>query len=141
MGRKFSSVERLKLQKHINKRQNTLIYEMLIGGGPTQVWRCQICDEVVQGRAQEVRHHYVKRHQSQPVFPCHVCDYTSRTEKMYQAHRMSHLVEYPCPHCSKVSSSLYIYLESSTKTRPYRKLSFNGFRTEDNPKLEQRSFS
>ena len=92
VNRKFTAVERIKLQKHITKRQNTLIYEMLIGGGPNQLWECQICNKTLKGRSGEVKKHYVKVHQSQPVFPCHVCDYTSRTEKMYQAHRMSHLV-------------------------------------------------
>lgn len=92
VNRKFTAVERIKLQKHINKRQNTLIYEMLIGGGPNQLWECQICNKTLKGRSSEVKKHYVKVHQSQPVFPCHVCEYTSRTEKMYQAHRMSHLV-------------------------------------------------
>ena len=69
------------------------------------MWQCQICDKTIKGRSGEVKKHYLKLHQSQPIFPCHVCDYTSRTEKMYQAHRMSHLVEYPCQHCGKVKIS------------------------------------
>ena len=47
---------------------------MLVGGGPSQLWDCKICQKSLN--------------QVEPILPCHVCDYTSRTEKMYQAHRM-----------------------------------------------------
>ena len=122
VNRKFSPAERAKLQKHISKRQNTLIYESLIGGGPNQLWNCQICDKVLRGRSNEVKKHYIKVHQSQPILPCHVCDYTSRTEKMYQAHRMSHLVEYPCAHCGKIftqHSRLVYHMNSHTNERQF----------------------
>ena len=144
VNRRFTSAEKAKLQKHISKRQNTLICkqytnnsywncnvniskfpfidEMLIGGGPGQQWECQICQKSVKGRACEVTKHYLKTHQVQPIFPCHACDYTSRTEKMYQAHRMSHLVEYPCEHCGKIFSQhsrLVYHMNSHTNEREF----------------------
>ncbi|EFX74149.1 hypothetical protein DAPPUDRAFT_324651 [Daphnia pulex] len=122
VGRRFTPAEKVKLQKHISKRQNTLIYEMLIGGGPGQLWECQVCQKAIKGRACEVTKHYLKMHQVQPIFPCHACDYTSRTEKMYQAHRMSHLVEYPCEHCGKVFSQhsrLVYHMNSHTNEREF----------------------
>lgn len=61
---------------------------MLVGGGPSQLWDCKICQKSLKGRAGEVARHYLRTHQVEPILPCHVCDYTSRTEKMYQAHRM-----------------------------------------------------
>lgn len=96
--------------------------EMLIGGGPGQLWECQVCQKAIKGRACEVTKHYLKMHQVQPIFPCHACDYTSRTEKMYQAHRMSHLVEYPCEHCGKVFSQhsrLVYHMNSHTNEREF----------------------
>lgn len=96
--------------------------EMLVGGGPGQEWECQICQNTIKGRACEVTKHYLKVHQVQPIFPCHVCDYTSRTEKMYQAHRMSHLVEYPCEHCGKIFSQhsrLVYHMNSHTNEREF----------------------
>lgn len=122
LGRSFTPTEKTKLQKHISKRQNTLIYEMLIGGGPGQLWECQVCQKSIKGRACEVTKHYLKTHQVQPIFPCHACDYTSRTEKMYQAHRMSHLVEYPCEHCGKIFSQhsrLVYHMNSHTNEREF----------------------
>lgn len=122
VNRTFSSSEKLKLQKHISKRQNTMIYEMLVGGGPNQLWECQICQKSIKGRVSEVKKHYVKVHQAQPIYPCHACEYTSRTEKMYQAHRMSHLVEYPCQHCGKIftqHSRLVYHMNSHTNQRKF----------------------
>ena len=122
VDKKFTPTERIKLQKHISKRQNTMIYEMLVGGGPSQLWQCQICQKSIKGRVSEIKKHYLKVHQAQPIYPCHACDYTSRTEKMYQAHRMSHLVEYPCQHCGKIftqHSRLVYHMNSHTNQRQF----------------------
>lgn len=95
---------------------------MLIGGGPDQEWECQVCQKTITGRVCEVSRHYHESHQMPAIFPCHACDYTSRTEKMYHAHRSSHLIEYPCPHCGRVftlHSRLTYHMNSHTNEREF----------------------
>ena len=74
LNRKLDEEESNRLKEYIQKGQNTKIFEMLVGGGKDQVWKCQFCTEEIRGSPKEVKEHYATLHESAPIFPCQLCD-------------------------------------------------------------------
>ena len=74
LNRKLNEEESARLKEYINKGQNTKIFEMLVGGGKDQVWKCRSCDEEIRGSPKDVKEHYANIHQLAPMFPCQLCD-------------------------------------------------------------------
>ena len=74
LNRKLDEEESNRLKEYIQKGQNTKIFEMLVGGGKDQVWKCQFCTEEIRGSPKEVKEHYATLHESAPNFPCQLCD-------------------------------------------------------------------
>lgn len=77
LNRKLDDDEAGKLKEYIQKGQNTKIFEMLVGGGKDQVWKCQFCPEEIRGSPKDVKEHYAALHDAAPIFPCQLCDKVS----------------------------------------------------------------
>jgi hypothetical protein len=74
LNRKLDDEEAGRLKEYIQKGQNTKIFEMLVGGGKDQVWKCQYCTEEIRGSPKDVKEHYATLHDAVPIFPCQLCD-------------------------------------------------------------------
>lgn len=74
LNRKLDGEEAGRLKDYIQKGQNTKIFEMLVGGGKDQVWKCQYCTEEIRGSPKDVKEHYATLHDAVPIFPCQLCD-------------------------------------------------------------------
>ena len=74
LNRKLEGEESARLKEYINKGQNTKIFEMLVGGGKDQVWKCHYCSAEIRGSPKDVKEHYASLHQADPIFPCQLCD-------------------------------------------------------------------
>ena len=79
LNRKLQEDEAARLKEYINKGQNTKIFEMLVGGGKDQVWKCHYCSEEIRGSPKDVKEHYATLHQADPIFPCQLCDKVTDT--------------------------------------------------------------
>ena len=74
LNRKLDDEEAGRLNEYIQKGQNTKIFEMLVGGGKDQVWKCQYCTEEIRGSPKDVKEHYANLHEAAPIFQCQLCD-------------------------------------------------------------------
>ncbi|KAK4037765.1 zinc finger protein 2 isoform X2 [Daphnia magna] len=122
LNRKLDGEEAGRLKEYIQKGQNTKIFEMLVGGGKDQVWKCQYCTEEIRGSPKDVKEHYATLHDSVPIFPCQLCDKVCRSVNYYRIHRLSHLAEYPCETCGKIfkdNSKLVLHRQVHSNKRPH----------------------
>lgn len=74
LNRKLNDEEAARLKDYIHKGQNTKIFDMLVGGGKDQVWKCHYCSEEIHGSPKDVKDHYATLHEADPIFPCQLCD-------------------------------------------------------------------
>ena len=91
----------------VTSNESNLRQHMNVHSNETHI--CEICSSTFRGVVYLKRHH-LKKHQSEALFSCKLCAYTSRTNETLQKHVLQDHsgVQYFCMHCPRSFKTTYV---------------------------------